>query len=180
MVCAREEGGRIQRAHAQPPFARDQQLEQDLRHGWRHACAAKREHAAACSIGAARGWRVPSSASTFRDVIAELAKLSYVSRPTCPASALRSLAEAHVRGIRRRDPRAAVSLERRAALGVSAPLRGAGRHHVAMKAPDSLLGLIVQNANAHRSGFGPRGERRSPTGHSRMRRTKRQPLSRFE
>jgi pimeloyl-ACP methyl ester carboxylesterase len=27
--------------------------------------------------------------------------------------------------------------------------------HIAMKAPEQVLGLIVQNANAHRSGFGP-------------------------
>jgi pimeloyl-ACP methyl ester carboxylesterase len=30
--------------------------------------------------------------------------------------------------------------------------------HVAMQAPEKVLGLIVQNANAHRSGFGPQWE----------------------
>ena len=27
--------------------------------------------------------------------------------------------------------------------------------HVAMQAPEKVLGLVVQNANAHRTGFGP-------------------------
>ena len=30
--------------------------------------------------------------------------------------------------------------------------------HIAMQAPDKVLGLIIQNANAHRSGFGPEWE----------------------
>lgn len=52
---------------------------------------------------------------------------------------------------------------------------------IAMQAPDQALGLIIQNANAHRTGHGPGwaatqtycGPPRKPTGRRRPRRLKR-------
>jgi pimeloyl-ACP methyl ester carboxylesterase len=98
----------------------------------------------------------PSSANTFRDVIPVLAKTAYVIAPDLP-------------GFGQSDvlPRAsflafawAIS-ELLEELGVGpryvylhdygAPVG----FHVAMQEPDRVLGIIVQNANAHRTGFGP-------------------------
>jgi hypothetical protein len=45
--------------------------------------------------------------------------------------------------------------------------------HIAMQAPEQVLGLIVQNGNAHRRGWGRNGTLCWPTGRSRTRRTRR-------
>ncbi len=98
----------------------------------------------------------PSSANTFRDVIPTLAEVSYVIAPDLP-------------GFGASEPLPKPSFEAfgDAILELLAHLRVGPRHvylhdfgapvglHVAMNEPESVLGLIVQNANAHRSGFGP-------------------------
>jgi pimeloyl-ACP methyl ester carboxylesterase len=98
----------------------------------------------------------PSSARTFRDVIPLLAEVSYVIAPDLPGF-----------GASEPLPRPTFEALGDAILELLAHLRVGPRHvylhdwgapvglHVAMKQPDSVLGLIVQNANAHRSGFGP-------------------------
>lgn len=98
----------------------------------------------------------PSSARTFRDVVPELSQAAYVIAPDLP-------------GFGESDVLPAVSfpafgqaiseLLDHLAIGpryiylhdFGAPVG----FHVAMQAPEQVLGLIVQNANAHRTGFGP-------------------------
>lgn len=98
----------------------------------------------------------PSSADTFRDVIPVLAEVAYVIAPDLP-------------GYGASEPLAQPSFEAfgDAIFELLAHLKVGQRYvylhdwgapvglHVAMKEPDAVLGLIVQNANAHRSGFGP-------------------------
>ena len=102
---------------------------------------------------------LPSSANTFRDVIPVLAQASHVIAPDLP-------------GYGASEALATPSFEAfgEAILELLAHLDVGPRHvylhdygapvgwHVAMKQPDALLGLIIQNANAHRSGFGPQWE----------------------
>lgn len=101
----------------------------------------------------------PSSANTFRDVIPTLAEVSYVIAPDLP-------------GFGASDPLPKPTFEAfgDAILELLSHLRVGRRYlylhdfgapvalHVAMKQPDDVLGLIIQNANAHRSGFGPQWE----------------------
>jgi pimeloyl-ACP methyl ester carboxylesterase len=101
----------------------------------------------------------PSSANSFRDVIPALAETAHVIAPDLP-------------GFGASDPLPQPTFEAfgDAILELLSHLRVGPRYvylhdygapvglHVAMKSPDSLLGLIVQNANAHRSGFGPQWE----------------------
>lgn len=98
----------------------------------------------------------PSSADTFRDVIPVLAEIAHVIAPDLP-------------GYGASEPLAHPSFEAfgAAIFELLAHLKVGPRYvylhdwgapvglHVAMKEPDAVLGLIVQNANAHRSGFGP-------------------------
>jgi pimeloyl-ACP methyl ester carboxylesterase len=98
----------------------------------------------------------PSSANTFRDVIPTLAEVCYVIAPDLP-------------GFGASEPLPKPSFEAigDAILELLSHLRVGPRYvylhdfgapvgfHVAMKEADAVLGLIVQNANAHRSGFGP-------------------------
>lgn len=98
----------------------------------------------------------PNSAQGFRDVIPVLASHAYVIAPDLP-------------GFGQSDPlpevsfgafaEAVIELVDRLEVGqrfiylhdFGAPVG----LRIAMQAPGSLLGLIVQNANAHRTGFGP-------------------------
>jgi pimeloyl-ACP methyl ester carboxylesterase len=98
----------------------------------------------------------PSSARTFRAVVPELSQAAYVIAPDLP-------------GFGESDVLPAVSFSAfgqaiselldRLAIGpryiylhdFGAPVG----FHIAMQAPERVLGLIVQNANAHRTGFGP-------------------------
>jgi pimeloyl-ACP methyl ester carboxylesterase len=98
----------------------------------------------------------PSSARMFREVVPELSQNAYVIAPDLP-------------GFGESDVLPAVSfpafgqaiseLLDRLAIGpryvylhdFGAPVG----LHIAMQAPERVLGLIVQNANAHRTGFGP-------------------------
>jgi pimeloyl-ACP methyl ester carboxylesterase len=98
----------------------------------------------------------PSSAHTFRDIIPTLAETHYVIAPDLPGfgqsdilpstsfdnyttviSELLDHLNAGSRFIYLHDFGAPVGLR------------------LAMNAPEQVLGLIIQNANAHRSGFGP-------------------------
>ncbi|MCL1634944.1 alpha/beta hydrolase [Luteimonas sp. SX5] len=97
-----------------------------------------------------------SSADTFRDVIPALAEVAHVIAPDLP-------------GYGASEPLEQPSFDAfgEAVFELLAHLNVGPRHvylhdwgapvglHVAMKEPDAVLGLIVQNANAHRSGFGP-------------------------
>jgi pimeloyl-ACP methyl ester carboxylesterase len=101
----------------------------------------------------------PSSANTFRDVIPTLAEVSYIIAPDLPGF-----------GASEPLPKPTFEVFADAILELLSHLRVGPRYvylhdfgapvglHVAMKEPDSVLGLIVQNANAHRSGFGPQWE----------------------
>ena len=98
----------------------------------------------------------PSSARMFREVVPELARVAYVIAPDLP-------------GFGESEPlpatsfpafgRAISELLDRLTVGprfiylhdFGAPVG----FHVAMQAPERVLGLIVQNANAHRTGLGP-------------------------
>ncbi len=98
----------------------------------------------------------PSSARTFRDVIPVLSQAAYVIAPDLP-------------GFGESDMLSKVSF---AAFGEAIAellkrLEVGARHiylhdwgapvglHIAMQAPEQVLGLIIQNANAHRTGMGP-------------------------
>ncbi len=98
----------------------------------------------------------PSSARTFREVIPELSQAAYVIAPDLPgfgASDVLPLASFPAFG------QAISELLDRLAVGpryvylhdFGAPVG----LHIAMQAPERVLGLIVQNANAHRAGLGP-------------------------
>jgi pimeloyl-ACP methyl ester carboxylesterase len=98
----------------------------------------------------------PSSAQTFRHVVPELSQKAYVIAPDLP-------------GFGESDVLPAVSfpafgqaiselLERLATGPRYIYLHDFGApvgFHIAMQAPERVLGLIVQNANAHRTGLGP-------------------------
>lgn len=98
----------------------------------------------------------PNTARMFRDVIPALAQVAHVVAPDMP-------------GFGESDPLPAVSF---AAIGQAVAelldrlaigsrfiyLHDWGAPvglHIAMEAPERVLGLIVQNANAHRTGWGP-------------------------
>lgn len=98
----------------------------------------------------------PSSANTFRDVLAPLAEVAYVIAPDLPGfgrsdvlqeTTFDGLAAAVAELIEHLNVR-----ERFIYLhdyGAPVALR------IAMTDPDRVRGLIIQNANAHRTGFGP-------------------------
>ncbi|SMF44751.1 Pimeloyl-ACP methyl ester carboxylesterase [Xaviernesmea oryzae] len=98
----------------------------------------------------------PSSAQTFRGVIPELSRAAYVIAPDLPGfgeSDVLPAASFAAFG------RAVSELLDHLAIGpryvylhdFGAPVG----FHIAMQEPSQVLGLIVQNANAHRTGFGP-------------------------
>ena len=98
----------------------------------------------------------PSSARTFRDVVPELSQAAYVIAPDLP-------------GFGESDVLPAVSfaafgeaiaelLDRLAIGPLYVYLHDYGApvgFHIAMQAPERVLGLIIQNANAHQTGLGP-------------------------
>lgn len=101
----------------------------------------------------------PSSANTFRHIIPALCEVAYVVAPDLPGfGESEVLAKPSFAGF------AEAVAEVLARLGV-------GRRYIylhdygapvglriAMQAPEQVLGLIIQNANAHQSGFGPAWE----------------------
>lgn len=101
----------------------------------------------------------PSSARTFRDVIPELSRAAYVIAPdlpgfgesdVLPAVSFSAMGEAVAELLDRLSvgPRYVYLHDFGAPVGF----------HIAMQAPELVLGLLVQNANAHRTGFGPEWE----------------------
>lgn len=98
----------------------------------------------------------PNSSRMFRDVVPELSQAAYVIAPdlpgfgesdVLPAPSFPAFGEAVSELLERLaiGPRHVYLHDFGAPVGF----------HVAMQAPEQVLGLIVQNANAHRTGFGP-------------------------
>jgi pimeloyl-ACP methyl ester carboxylesterase len=98
----------------------------------------------------------PSSARTFREILPDLSQAAHVIAPDLPGfgeSDVLPAASFPAFG------RAIAELLDRLAIGprhvylhdFGAPVG----FHIAMQAPEQVLGLIVQNANAHRAGQGP-------------------------
>lgn len=101
----------------------------------------------------------PTSARMFREVVPELSQSTYVIAPDLPGSGDSDvLPEVSFPAF----GQAISELLDRLAIGPryiylhdwGAPVG----FHLAMQAPERVLGLIVQNANAHRTGFGPMWE----------------------
>lgn len=98
----------------------------------------------------------PTSARTFRDVVPELSQVAHVIAPdlpgfgesdVLPAASFPAFGEAIGELLERLaiGPRYIYLHDFGAPVGF----------HIAMQAPERVLGLIVQNANAHRTGLGP-------------------------
>jgi pimeloyl-ACP methyl ester carboxylesterase len=98
----------------------------------------------------------PNSARMFREVVPELAQVAHVIAPDLPGfgesdilpvPSFRAFGEAISELLDRLGigPRYIYLHDFGAPVGF----------HLAMQAPEKVLGLIVQNANAHRTGFGP-------------------------
>ncbi|MBZ9759630.1 alpha/beta hydrolase [Mesorhizobium sp. CA8] len=98
----------------------------------------------------------PSSSRTFRNVIPALSKVAYVVAPDMPGFGMSdALPEPSFDGFADAisellshlsvGPRHIYLHDFGAPVGL----------RIAMQAPDAVLGLIIQNANAHRSGMGP-------------------------
>lgn len=98
----------------------------------------------------------PNSARMFRDLMPALAQEAFVIAPDLPGhgasdvlpeTSFAAIGEAVSELLERLGigPRFVYLHDWGAPVGL----------HVAMKAPEQVLGLIVQNANAHRSGWGP-------------------------
>lgn len=98
----------------------------------------------------------PASARTFREVVPELSRTAYVIAPDLPG-----FGESDVLAVPSFPAfgQAIAELLDRLAVGpryiylhdFGAPVG----FHIAMQAPEHVSGLIIQNANAHRTGFGP-------------------------
>ena len=98
----------------------------------------------------------PSSAQTFRDIIPVLADTAHVIAPdlpgfgqsdALPSASFPALSDAISELLDRFSvgPRYVYLHDYGAPIGLN----------IAMNAPELVLGLIIQNANAHRTGFGP-------------------------
>jgi pimeloyl-ACP methyl ester carboxylesterase len=98
----------------------------------------------------------PNSARLFRDVVPELSQAAYVIAPDLPGCgesdvlpevSFPALGQAIAELLDRLSigPRYIYLHDWGAPVGL----------HIAMQAPEKVLGLIIQNANAHRTGFGP-------------------------
>jgi pimeloyl-ACP methyl ester carboxylesterase len=116
----------------------------------------------------------PQSARYFRDIVPELSRVAYVSAPDLPGfgeSDLLPTASFPGYG------QAISELLDRLTIGpryiylhdFGAPVG----FHIAMQAPEHVLGLIVQNGNAHRTGLGPQWDPVLAYGRSRTRKTRR-------
>lgn len=98
----------------------------------------------------------PSSSRTFRKIIPELATVAYVIAPDLPGF---GESDALPKASFSAFGQAIAELLQRLAIGPryiylhdwGAPVG----FHIAMQAPEQVLGFIIQNANAHRTGFGP-------------------------
>jgi pimeloyl-ACP methyl ester carboxylesterase len=98
----------------------------------------------------------PSSSRTFRKVIAPLSGSVYVVAPDLPGFGASDLPpepsfESLARSVEELLSRLGVGRSFLYLHDFGAPVA----LHLAMQAPELVEGLIIQNANAHRSGFGP-------------------------
>jgi pimeloyl-ACP methyl ester carboxylesterase len=98
----------------------------------------------------------PTSSRTFRDVIPKLSQVAYVVAPDLPgfgaSDVLPSVSfAAYGQAVSALLDRLAVGPRYIYLHDWGAPVG----FHIAMQAPEKVLGLIVQNANAHRTGLGP-------------------------
>lgn len=98
----------------------------------------------------------PNSAQMFRDVMPALAEVAHVIAPDLPGFGASDVLPAP--SFTAFGAAIAELLERLAVGPRFVYLHDFGAPvglHIAMQAPELVLGLIVQNANVHRSGFGP-------------------------
>ena len=98
----------------------------------------------------------PSSSLTYRDVIPALSRVAYVVAPDMPGSGQsdplpRPSFEAFAHATQELLEHLAIGQRYIYIHDSGAPVG----LQIAMETPDRVAGLIVQNANAHRSGFGP-------------------------
>ncbi len=98
----------------------------------------------------------PGSAGYFRDVVPELSEAAYVIAPDLPGFGESDVLPAPSfpafgQAISELLDRLAVGPRYIYLHDFGAPVG----FHIAMQAPERVLGLIVQNANAHQSGLGP-------------------------
>src|SRR5688572_672121 len=98
----------------------------------------------------------PSSARMFREVVPELSQLAYVIAPDLPGFGESDVLPspsfpAFGQAISELLDRLSIGPRHIYLHDWGAPVG----FHIAMQAPERVLGLIVQNANAHRTGFGP-------------------------
>jgi pimeloyl-ACP methyl ester carboxylesterase len=98
----------------------------------------------------------PTSAQTFRDVVPELSRVAYVIAPDLPgfgeSDVLPTVSfSAYGEAISELLDRLEIGPRYIYLHDFGAPVA----FHIAMQAPERVLDLIVQNANAHRTGFGP-------------------------
>jgi pimeloyl-ACP methyl ester carboxylesterase len=98
----------------------------------------------------------PNAARMFLDVASELTQAAYVIAPDLPGFGESDVLPAPSfpafgRAIAELLDRLAVGPRYVYLHDFGAPVG----FHIAMQAPEKVLGLIIQNANAHRSGFGP-------------------------
>jgi pimeloyl-ACP methyl ester carboxylesterase len=98
----------------------------------------------------------PSSARMFQEVVPELSQVAYVIAPDLPG-----FGESDVLSAASFPAFGQAISELLDQLGIGSRyiyLHDFGApvgFHIALQAPERVLGLIVQNANAHRTGFGP-------------------------
>jgi pimeloyl-ACP methyl ester carboxylesterase len=98
----------------------------------------------------------PGSADYFRDVVPLLSQVAYVIAPDLPGFGESDVLpqvtfDAFGEAIAELLDRLAVGPRYVYLHDFGAPVG----FHIAMRAPDQVLGHIIQNANAHRTGFGP-------------------------
>jgi pimeloyl-ACP methyl ester carboxylesterase len=98
----------------------------------------------------------PSSARTFREIVPTLSEAAYVIAPDLPGFGESDVLptpsfSAFSKAISELLERLAVGPRYIYLHDFGAPVG----FHITMQAPERVLGLIVQNANAHRTGFGP-------------------------
>src|ERR687892_1192645 len=98
----------------------------------------------------------PQSARYFRDIVPELSRVAYVIAPDLPGFGESDVLPtasfpAYGQAISELLDRLEIGSRYIYLHDFGAPVG----FHIAMQAPQRVLGLIVQNANAHRTGLGP-------------------------
>jgi pimeloyl-ACP methyl ester carboxylesterase len=98
----------------------------------------------------------PNSARMFREVLPELSRVAYVVAPDLPGSGESDVLpevsfSAFGQSISELLDHLSIGPRYLYLHDFGAPVG----FHIAMQAPERVLGLIVQNANAHQTGFGP-------------------------